>query len=94
MIKVRKGGIYQNIESSEFGIYQTNGWEKVINQSLPKLEDVKPEPIVKDEPIAKIVDEEPIKEVAQQEQELPKLDDVKPETVEDIIVPKSKRRKH
>ena len=36
MIKVRKGGIYQNIESSEFGIYQTNGWEKVINQSLPK----------------------------------------------------------
>ena len=58
MIKVRKGGIYQNIESSEFGIYQTNGWEKVINQSLPKLEDVKPE------------------------------------TVEDIIVPKSKRRKH
>jgi hypothetical protein len=62
---IRKNGIYKTIEPSEFGIYQKAGYEKVINEPLPKLEEV--EPIVEDEPIAEVVDEEPIKEVIQDE---------------------------
>lgn len=63
-MKIRKGGIFTNIDASEFGIYQRRGFEKVIEKTLPKLEDVKVEPVVEDEPIAEVIDE-PIKEVAQ-----------------------------
>lgn len=69
-MKVRKSGIYKTINPSEFGIYQKMGFEKVIDQPLPKLEDVKVEPVVEDEPIAEVVDEEPIKEVAQSVDEI------------------------
>ena len=64
---IRKNGIYRTIEPSEFGIYQKAGFEKVINEPLPKLEEVAEivEPVIEDEPIAEVVDEEPIKEVEQ-----------------------------
>ena len=62
---VRRNGIYKTIEASEYGIYQKAGFVKVVNEPLPKLEDVKVEPVIEDEPIAEVVDEEPIKEVAQ-----------------------------
>ena len=85
-MKIRKGGIYRNVPSSEFGIWQKAGFEKVITEPLQKLEEVEPkvEPIVEDEPIAEVVDEEPIKEVVQDE------------PVEEVIdeLPKSKKRRN
>ena len=66
-MQIRKNGIYKTIEASEYGIYQKAGFVKVVNEPLPKLEDVKVEPVVEDEPIAEVVDEEPIKEVIQDE---------------------------
>lgn len=66
-MQIKRNGIYRTIPSSEFGIYQKAGYVKVINEPLPKLEDVKVEPVVEDEPIAEVVDEEPIKEVIQDE---------------------------
>jgi hypothetical protein len=67
---IRKNGIYRTIEPSEFGLYQKAGYEKVVNEPLPKLEEVKVEPVIEDEPIAEVVDEEPIKEVAQSVDEI------------------------
>ena len=66
-MKVRRNGIYKTIDPSDYGIYQKAGFEKVIETSLPKLEEVAEvvEPVVEDEPIAEVVDEEPIKEVEQ-----------------------------
>ena len=64
-MKVKKSGIYKTIDSSEFGIYQAMGFEKVITETLPKLEEV--EPVIEDKPIVEVVDEEPIKEVIQDE---------------------------
>lgn len=86
-MKVRKGGIFTTIESKDFGIYQKAGFVKVVDEPLPKLEEkVEPikevEPVIKDEPIAEVVDEQPIKEVAQP------IEDVEPE----IVVPKRKRK--
>ena len=69
-MRIKRGGIFKNIPSNEFGIYQKAGWDKVIAEPLPKLEDVKVEPVVEDEPIAEVVDEEPIKEVAQSVDEI------------------------
>ena len=66
-MRIRKNGIYKNVPSSEFGLWQSMGFEKVVEKPLPKLEDVKVEPVVEDEPIAEVVDEEPIKEVIQDE---------------------------
>ncbi len=64
-MRIKRGGIFKNIPSNEFGIYQKAGWDKVIAEPLPKLEDVKVEPKIKDEPTEEVIDEEPIKEVAQ-----------------------------
>jgi len=69
-MQIKKDGIFRTIDSKDFGIYQQSGWEKVIVEPLPKLEDVKVEPVVEDEPIAEVVDEEPIKEVAQSVDEI------------------------
>lgn len=66
-MKIKKSGIFKTIDSKDFGVYQKQGWEKVINEPLRKLEEVKVEPVVEDEPIAEVVDEEPIKEVIQDE---------------------------
>jgi len=65
-MKIRKGGIFKSIDNKDFGIYQAQGWEKVIVEPLPKLEDVKVEPVIKDEPIEEVIDK-PIKEVVQDE---------------------------
>ena len=65
-MQIRKSGIFKTIDSKDFGVYQKQGWEKVINEPLPKLEEVKVEPEIKDEPIAEVIDE-PIKEVIQDE---------------------------
>lgn len=57
-MKIRKSGIYKNIPSDEFGIYQQYGWEKVVIEA-----NIKPEPI-----IAEVKAEEPvIKEVIEPE---------------------------
>ena len=88
-MKVRKGGIFTTIDSKDFGIYQKAGFVKVVDEPLPKLEDVKVEPIkevepvIKDEPIAKVVDEQPIKEVAQP------IDEI----VDEMPKPKRNKRK-
>ena len=66
-MQIRKNGIYKVIEPKDFGIYQAQGYEKVVIEPFKKLEDVKVEPVVEDEPIAELVDEEPIKEVIQDE---------------------------
>lgn len=61
-MKVRKNGIYKNIPSSEFGIYQRAGFEKVITEPIaePKVE-IEPEPIkAVEEP--EIIEPEPIKD--------------------------------
>lgn len=81
-MRIRKGGIYKQIDPKDFGIYQRLGFEKVIEKTLPKLEDVKVEPVVKDEPIAEVIDE-PIKEVVQDE------------PIEEIVdeMPKSKKNR-
>ena len=68
-MKIRKEGIYKTIDSKDFGIFQKSGWEKVIDEPLPKIEDVKVEPIVEDEPIKEVVQDEPIEEIVD---ELPK----------------------
>ena len=65
-MRIKRGGIFKNIPSNEFGIYQKAGWDKVIAEPLPKLEDVKVEPKIKDEPTVEVIDE-PIKEVVQDE---------------------------
>lgn len=80
---VRRNGIYKTIEAIEYGIYQKAGFVKVVNEPLPKLEDVKVEPVVKDDPIAEVVNEEPIKEVIQDEP----IDEIVDE------MPKSKKNK-
>ena len=84
-MRIRKNGIYKNIPSAEFGLWQSMGYEKVINEPLPKLEEVAEvvEPVVEDEPIAEVVDEEPIKEVIQDE------------PIEEIVdeMPKSKKNR-
>ena len=76
-MKIRKGGIFKTIDSKDFGIYQKQGWEKVINEPLPKLEEVKPKKV---EEIV-IEEEQPIKEV-----------ETEP-IVEEIVIPKSKKKK-
>lgn len=63
---IKKSGIFKTIDSKDFGIFQLKGWEKVINEPLPKLEEVKVEPKIKDKTIAEVIDE-PIKEVVQDE---------------------------
>ena len=81
-MRIKRGGIFKNIPSNEFGIYQKAGWDKVIAEPLPKLEDTKVEPKIKDEPIAEVIDE-PIKEVVQDE------------PIEEIVdeMPKSKKNR-
>ena len=68
-MRIRKGGIFKQIDSKDFGIWQRLGFEKVIEKTLPKLEDVKVEPVVKDEPIKEVVQDEPIDEIVD---EMPK----------------------
>jgi hypothetical protein len=82
-MKIRKSGIFKTIDGKDFGVYQKQGWEKVINEPLPKLEEVKVEPEIKDEPIEEVIDEEPIKEVVQDE------------PIEEIVdeMPKSKKNR-
>ena len=82
-MKIRKGGIFKSIDPKDFGIYQRLGFEKVIEKTLPKLEDAKVEPVVEDEPIAEVIDE-PIKEVIQDEP----IDEIVDE------LPKSKKRRN
>ena len=81
-MKIRNGGIFKTIDSKDFGYWQAQGFEKVINEPLPKLEEVKVEPKIKDEPIAEVIDE-PIKEVVQDE------------PIEEIVdeMPKSKKNR-
>ena len=81
-MKIKRDGIYKNIDSKDFGVFQKSGWEKVIVEPLPKLEDVKVEPVIKDEPIEEVIDK-PIKEV------------IKDEPIEEIVdeLPKSKKRR-
>ena len=69
-MQIKKDGIFRSIDSKDFGLYQVKGWEKVINEPLPKLEEGAPkvEPVVEDEPIAEVVDE-PIEEIVD---EMPK----------------------
>lgn len=67
-MKVRKDGIFRTIDSKDFGYWQSHGFEKVIETTLPKLEET--EPKIKDEPIEEVIDEEPIKEVAQSVDEI------------------------
>ena len=81
---IKKSGIFKTIDSKDFGIFQLKGWEKVINEPLPKLEEVAEvaEPVVEDEPIAEVIDE-PIKEVVQDE------------PIEEVVdeMPKSKKNR-
>lgn len=62
---IKKSGIFKTIDSKDFGIYQKQGWEKVINEPLPKLEEVKPKPI-EEEIVTTVENEQPIKEVAEE----------------------------
>lgn len=65
IMQVRKGGIFTNIDPSEYGIYQRRGFEKVVGNPQPKVEEpVKPieEPTVEVEEVAEEV-AEPIDEV-------------------------------
>lgn len=70
-MKIRKGGIFKTIDSKDFGVYQKQGWEKVVAEPLPKLEEVAPkvEPIIDEEPIKEVAQDETIEEV---EDEMPK----------------------
>lgn len=61
-MRIRKGGIYKQIDPKDFGIYQRLGFEKIIETTLPKLEDAKVEPVIEDEPIKEVVQDEPIEE--------------------------------
>lgn len=59
-MKIRKSGIYKNIPSNEFGIYQQYGWEKVVIEPIaehkPIVEEVKAEePVIKE-----VIEPEPI----------------------------------
>ena len=84
-MRIRKGGIYKQIDPKDFGIYQRLGFEKVIEKTLPKLEDIEKEPEIVDEPIAEpVVIDEPIKEVVQDEP----IDEIVDE------LPKSKKRRN
>lgn len=78
-MKIKKSGIFKTIDSKDFGLFQKQGWEKVIAEPFKKLEEVeKPAKKAKIEPIEEVVEEEPIKEVEQEE---------------DVVIPKSKKRK-
>jgi hypothetical protein len=68
-MKIRKSGIFKTIDSKDFGYWQAQGFEKVIEEVLPKLEEVKVEPEIKDEPIKEVVQDEPIEEIVD---EMPK----------------------
>jgi hypothetical protein len=68
-MKIRNGGIFKTIDSKDFGYWQSQGFEKVIEEVLPKLEEVKAEPEIKDEPIKEVVQDEPIEEIVD---EMPK----------------------
>ena len=55
-MKIRKDGIFKTIDSKDFGIFQTSGWEKVVV-------DVEPKKVKKSEPIVEEkneIEEEPI----------------------------------
>ena len=54
-MQIKKSGIFKTIDSKDFGVYQKQGWEKVINEPLPKLEEVRVEPEVIDEPIKEVL---------------------------------------
>lgn len=62
-MKIRKGGIFKTIDSKDFGIFQKQGWEKVVIEPLKKLEEVK---LVKEEIL--VEEEQPIREVEQEEE--------------------------
>ena len=68
-MRIRKNGIYKNVPSSEFGLWQSMGFEKVVIEPLEKLEDTKVEPVVEDEPIKEVIQDEPINEIVD---EMPK----------------------
>lgn len=64
-MKIRRNGIYKTIDSSEFGIYQKAGFEKVLDNG----QKVKDEPLPELEPI---VEKEAV--IENPEEELPKLE--------------------
>lgn len=61
-MKIRKDGIFKTIDAKDFGYWQAHGFEKIIETTLPKLEDAKVEPVIEDEPIKEVVQDEPIEE--------------------------------
>lgn len=87
---IKKSGIFKTIDSKDFGIFQLKGWEKVVIETLPKLEELEEleEKIIIDEPApvveaGKGIAEEPIREVAQEE------------PIEEVVeeMPKSKKNR-
>ena len=55
---IRKDGIYRNIDSKDYGLYQQMGFEKVVTEPI-----VEPEPVKAEEPVIEEVKvEEPIAE--------------------------------
>ena len=92
-MQVRKNGIYKTISSSDFGIYQAMGYEKVVAPVVAK----KPEPVVEEKPVVveePVKVEEPIVEEPVVVEEEPIVEEqVEEPEVEEIVVPKSKKRK-
>ena len=57
---IKKDGIYRNIDTKEFGIWQAMGFEKVISEPVKVVE---PEPTKEPEPIVEEMVEEPKEEI-------------------------------
>ena len=79
---VKRNGIFKTIQSSEYGLYLEKGFIKVVDDSTAESKvEVYPEPKLEPEPIKEEpvveIEEQPIKEVEQEE----------------IVIPKSKKRK-
>lgn len=102
---VKRGGIYKNIDSSEYGNFLALGFEKVINTDEAIVKEIEPEIVVKEVETPKqqeqeqaevIVEDEPQEQPA----ELEEIIEVEPEPIPElepetkVEMPKGKKGKN
>ena len=105
---VKRGGIYKNIDSSEYGNFLALGFEKVINTDEAIVKEIEPEIVVKEvetfeqqeqteqEQVGAMVEDEPQEQPA----ELEEIIEVEPEPIPElepetkVEMPKGKKGKN
>lgn len=80
-MKIKRDGIYKNIDSKDFGIFQKSGWEKVVVEPIKELKQTK-------EPMETISKKAPLIEA-----DTGKVVEEPEPIEEEVVIPKSKKRK-